>query len=434
MAGRADVPTHLDVRRTILDSLFDRWADPDLSAAERADIIQDHFDDLGLGKIERVGAGNSVYTEPEHPEAGRANVLVIGRHDVEDLAPGDPASGTAGAAAQGLVTGPGVAGRLGPTIAFAEGAAAARELVGSGPLNLRFVSLGEGDRLTDVADIAPTAPVDCVIITNAVTFSPTHPTLSVGSRGQLTVQLRLDAGAAVDDFTTAGAFRNPLSKMMQVLGSLRSPTGRIALPGFYDRAFPPDTRVRSSMYDADHDPDAWADELSIARPEGGVSGLERVSMWPGVSALSMEHDTGGMGRAPRSVTATVAFYLVPDQRPIEIEQSIRQWFLDATPDELRPTVTILASHRPWRSDPDARPTVAQRLAALRVFGREPISVPAGGPPGAGEVAFALDAPLLFAGIAAPSRSFGTYHETMTRSTFDAGVELAAETCLQLRRD
>lgn len=428
MAAKADVPTHLNERRTTIGALFTEWAHDGLGADDRADLLENYLKECDFGEVQRVGNGHSLFAGADSAAAGRATVLVIGRHDVEDLAH------STSIAPDASLVGPGVAGRVGPTVAFAEGALAARRLVGDGPVNLSFLSLGDGDEFADVASILPSRPIDATYLTNAVSWSPHHPTLTIGSRGRLLVQLTLDAGHSVDDFSTSGAFRNPLTKMTQLLGSLRDTNGRIALPGFYDRAQPPDTRVRAAMYDNGHDPDEWADHLLIARPEGGLSALERATMWPGVSVLGIEQHDNALESAPASVTATVAFYLVPDQRPVEIERAIRDWFLATTPDDLRPTIAVLASHRPWRCESDARPVVAQRMAALRLFGNEPVDVPAGGGPGAGEIAFALGTPVAFAGIAPPSRSLGTRRESLSWSHFDAGVELAAETCLQLRRN
>lgn len=423
-----------------MSSLFSDWAHAGGNLDDRTDLLEGYLKECGFGEVQRVGSGNSIHTGPALHDPNRPSVLVVGRHDIDDLAPSSEP------AAEAALVGPGVASRLGPTVAFAEGALAARTLVGDGPVNLSFLSLGEGDTYNDVAGIVsadrgpgegapirPTQRLDAVFLTNAVCWAPHQPTLTVGSRGRLTVRLELDAGHAIDDFTTSGAFRNPLTKMTQLLGMLRAANGRIALPDFYERAHPPDTRLRAAMYDHGHDPDEWASHLLVARPEGGLSGLERASMWPGVSVLAIEHDNEAPAAAPAAVTATVAFYLVPDQRPVEIERSVRDWFLAVCPDELRPTITVVDSHRPWRSDAEAAPTVAQRMAALRLFGHEPIVVPAGGGPGAGEIAYALDAPVAFAGISPPSRSLGTRRESLAWSHLEAGAELAAETCLQLRR-
>ncbi len=413
--------------------MFAEWAEQKLDADERAGIIERYLKEVDFGEVQRIGRGNSVFVGPERPTNGQQpasspHVLVLGRHDVDDLEAGDPDR------VEASLLGPGTASRFGPTIAFAEGALAARTLVGDGS-SFSLLSLGTGDSFEDINSVLTDFPVDAVYITNAVAWSPHHPTLTVGSRGGLVVQLTLDAGNPVDDYTTSGAFRNPLTKMVQMLGTMRGADGRITIPGFYDRAHPPEPAMRSSLYNDGHDPNEWAAHMHIARPEGGLSSLERATMWPGISVLSIDHDHGHgyASAAPASVTATVAVYLVPDQRPVEIERAVRDWFLAATPDDLRPTLVVRSSNRPWRCDPEAKPVASQALAALRIHGRRPILVPGGGAAGAGEVAFALDAPIAFAGIAPPSRSLGTRYESLSWSHFDAGVELAAQTCLQLRR-
>lgn len=358
----------------------------------------------------------------------RAKVLVVGRHDVADLG-----TATAGTASAGSSIGPGLASRLGPTVAFSEGFQAARTLTVEDPVNIEFLSLGPGDTFADVATAVFTGNVDGVYLTNATHWSPDHPTLTVGARGQLVAELTLAAGSPIDDFTVSGATRNPLTKMTQLLGELRDARGRIVLPGFYERAQAPDSGVRAALTADNHDANAWADTLNIARPSGGLSSLERASLWPGVSVLSIVTDVNDGRTAPGAVTATIGIYLVPDQRHVEVERSLRNWFQTSAPADLHPSMKLTSSSRPFRAAPDSLPVQAQARAAFRLFGRHPVLVAAGGAPGSGETAFAIGAPVGFAGIARPSSSIGTVAEALSWAEFDGGVALAAETSLQLRR-
>ena len=94
---------------------------------------------------------------------------------------------------------------------------------------------------------------------------------------------------------------------------------------------------------------------------------------------------------------------------------------------------IVNAARPYRADHESVVIQAQSRAAYRLYGRYPVSVSAGGPPGSGELCFAAGVPVGFAGIAQPTRGTLTLDERLPRVEFDAGVAMAAETCLQLRR-
>lgn len=428
MAGKADVQTHLNHRRRTLTSFFGEWASERLTPDERTALLEGYFSGADLGEARRVGSGHSLYVVPGTIDARRPNILVVGRHDIGDLT-----AASARRAAEASLVGPGTASRVGPTIAFAEGLQAARSLTVEDPINVTFLSLGEGDSFGDVAPGLFTGNIDAVFLTDALTWSPHHPTLTTGARGQLSVQLTLDAGSSVSDYPMSGALRNPLTKMTQILSSIRNADGRIVLSGFYERAHAPDAGVRAALHADGHDPNDWAEHLGVSRPGGGLSALERSTLWPGFSVLAIETDTNDGRTAPASVTATVGLYLVPDQRHAEIERSLRDWFVAEAPADLNPSVKVLSSTRPFRSAPECLPVAAQARAAFRLYGRHPILVPAGGPAGAGEIAFAIGAPVGFAGITRPSASFGTQTEHLAWSHFEAGVEMAAETALQLRR-
>lgn len=427
MAGKADVEAHLSERRPALVDWFEEWNDDTPTASDRTSQLSRYLESLHLGEITRVGKGNSLLMSPSVPNPRRSNVLVVGRHNVGDLQPAAPHD------VDGGLTGPGAASRVGPLMAFAEGACAAAARTADDPLNVTFLSLGDGDRLLDVSSLLSGRSFGAAFMTSATAWSPHYPTLSTGARGRLIVELELAAGASTPDFVTSGAVRNPLTTMTQLLGSLRNNKGQITIPGFYDRAQRPDLDLRATFGSAASDLDAWVHDLGVARPQGSLTSSERASMWPGISVLAIESPATSNAHTPQQTTARLAVYLVPDQRYIELEQALRAWFLTSAPADLNPTMRVLASTRPFRGLADSRAIKAQRRAAQRLLGREPVLVPAGGPPGSGELAFAVAAPLGFAGVAPPVYANQSSTETLPWSYFEAGVRLAAETCLQLRR-
>jgi len=441
VASKADVSTHLNSRYAAVHELFGEW-EAEMNPEDRADLVEAYFKEAALGESQRVGNGASVYVSPTEAASSRqVNILVIGRHDVQDLV-----SPTVVSAADATMQGPGTASRLGPTVAFGEGVQAARALTGDDRVAVSFLSLGEGDSVSNLSAILPTAGVpsitipsisktgpDAVFLTNSTSWSPQHPTITTGCRGELTVQLSLQAGQNFDDFLGSGALRNPLTKMAQILGKLRDDRGRIAIDDFYNRAQAPGDDARAALSAGGHDPDQWAERADIARFSGRLSTLERATLWPGFSVLDIGTDSPSTTRSPASAVATVAFYLVPDQRHSEVEAAVRRWFLDSAPAELRPSIHVLSSTRPFRESVDSLAIAAQTRAAYRVHGQQPIHVPAGGPAGSGEVSYMVGAPVAFAGISPPSATFGTTHEALPWSQFSVATELAAETILQLRR-
>jgi len=427
VAGKADAHNHLRRRRYALRGLFGDWNQSGLDSDDRTNLIEQYCKDLNIGKTQRP-TPSSVYLSADDIDNKRPHILVLGRHDIGDLQEQVLPEGT-----DDLIAGPGVSSRLAATIAFTEGFLAAQTVTEEAPVNVSVLSLGETDTFAAVAPTLFLGHIDAVVVTSAVDWDPEHPTITTGCRGRVVAELSLTSDAAVDDFMTSGALRNPLSTMMQMLGELRDAKGRIALDGFYDRAQAPDSDLRDAWDRDGHDPNAWASTLDAQAPTGRLSSLERASLWPGVSVLSVEAPDADGAATPHHVKARVAFYLVPDQRHVETAAALRDWFTERAPSSLSPHISVVAESRPYRAAADSPVLQAQSRAAYRLFGRKPILVPAGGPPGSGEVAFAARVPVAFAGIADPTHEFGTTGETLSWGRFEMAVAFAAETLLQLRR-
>ena len=426
MAGRSDVRHHLAQRRFGIAESFEAWADPALTDDERTDIVENYFTVAKLGEIQRIGQ-NSVFCSAGSSST-RATLLVVGRHDLTGLSVGTTPRIDDGQTLQG----PGVGSRFGPTIAFAEGVQAARTAIGEEPMSVSFLSLGHGDTFASVTSALFLGHIDAIVMTNAVAWSADHSAITTGARGQLVAELALSAGQSHNDFVTSGAFRNPLSKLTQILGSLRDDRGRIVLPGFYSRAHRPDDERRRVFNENADLASSWAENLGTARPAGGLTSLERAALWPGVSVLTCSGDQSDGYAMPGAASATIAFYLIPEQRHAEVESALREWFLELAPPDLNPTIKLLSSSRPYRSPGDSVLLTSQRRAAKSLGARSTLLVPGGGPTGAGEIAYGLGAPVAFAGLISPENGFGTSAESLPRNRFESGIAMAAETVLQLR--
>lgn len=363
---------------------------------DMSSVVEQYFEAANLG--DTWLDGDMVFTERVRAGADAPNVLVIGAHDL-------PASADRGeyvGADATAVRSPGIASRFGPLVAFVDGFKAALNVAFDEPVNIAFASLGGQTRPESAIDAGPMDDLDAVFLTSSVCWDPHQPTLTTGSRGRLILDVELRGGRAVDDATFAGAVRNPLNKLVEILGTIRDDRGRITIPGFYHRAAPPNEQERAALTSNGHDPDAWGDRLDVSRPRGALSATERATLWPVVSISDLRTDGTPHTLTPASATATLSLYLVPDQRPVEIEAAVRSWIESRVPADLASSVTLVSMDRPYRSAPGQQAVAAQARALTRVHGRPPVLVPGGGVYGAGELHFASGAPVGFAGICGPS--------------------------------
>ena len=425
MAGLADTTAHLSTRRHALTSIFDAWGNAELTARQRAEIIESYFYDANGGSPKQVGNA-SVLVKARRTSTQLPSVLVLGRHQTEDLATRrlrTPASGHVG---------PGLASRLGSTLAFCEGVQSASSLIGEEPINITYLSVGDGDTYAGAVSQLFTGSFDAVVLTDALHWADDAPILTVGCRGQVLAEITLSAGADIADYGVSGALRNPLTKMVQLIAALRDDRGRVVLDGFYERANRPDPDVIASLPTNAVSGDEWTESVPIAAFGGKRSGLERATMWPGISLLSIETSAADRVTAPGAVRATIAIYLVPNQRHAEVERSLRSWLLANAPADLDPQIQILESARPFRADPMSLPVQAQRTAMQQLFGRDPSLAPAGGASGTGEVAYSFEIPVAYAGLAAPGESIGTMTEHLSWPAFEQCARRAAQTALAMR--
>lgn len=428
MSAKADVTGYLDRRAPKIAGAIAAWTDSDETAGPRSAVVESYFENANLGDTQRIGA-NSLYVERCRAPEGAPTVLVIGNHDTSDLVPGisGPAHAEAG------YVGAGVGSRFGPSVAFLEGFKASLEGGLEEPINFKMLSVGQDERLdTNLGSIA-TDDIDAVFFTNAISWDPLYPTITTGARGRLLAEITITAGRAVNDVVFAGAVRNPLNRLSALLGSLRDDKGKIAIPGFYHRAQPPNAEIRSQMRRDDFDPDAWLTGLDLSRPGGSLSALERATLWPVVSIMGVTTDDANLHTTPASASAQLAIYLVPDQRPVEIEAALRSWVESRVPANMSASVSLLSMARPYRSSSEQQVVAAQSRAASRVHGRSAILVPGGGAIGAGEVHFLTGAPVGFAGICGPQHGYGSTHEALPEDLLERAIAHAAETCLQLPR-
>ena len=421
----ADVNGHLDRNYANLRSTFIEWTRLDADD-DRTQVTQDYFNQLNIGDTTRI-ANASVMTDRGRAGDEAPSVLMIGSHDVSDLSPTESPATALPAMSTDELRGPGTGRLLGATMAFLEGFKATVMTPGDEPVNLQAISIGPGDDATSVIDTHVSGPVDVVVLTDSISWAPEMPTVTVGSRGRLEATITLTAPRAVNDSAYAGAALNPLNRLVDMIASLRNDKGRIVLDEFYTRAQRPERDALTALASTD-----WVDAIGGSLPSGSLAPIDRATQWPVLSVLDM-NASAAHGSTPASATVRIAIYLIPDQRPVDVERTLRAWVQENTPDSLSSALRIDMSARPYRLQADSAALAAHTRALNKVHGRQPVAVPAGGAIGAGEIHYATAAPVLFAGISGPHQRWGSTHEGLAPELLERGVAVAAELCLQLPR-
>src|SRR5499427_911531 len=399
--------------------------------------LADRFRSLGLDAsiTDVVDGGHPVLRADWRGGAGAPTLTLYGHYDVQPPDPLDewespPFEPTV---RDGLVYARGSADNKGNHMAALKAAEHALA-AGGPPVNLRFLLEGEeeitGPSLpTYVRQHAADLATDYVLVWDGG-FSPDgRPELVTGLRGILYVELEA-AGPAIDLHSGGfgGNAPNPLNTLARILGELKGRDGRVTIPGFYDMVRPPATE---EIADWDLTPaygEKVPDLMGAAALEGeaGFSAAERNWARP---TLDVNGFIGGFtGEGEKTViaargTAKVSMRLVPDQDPMRILDTLREYVDELTTPGVKVEVKLLGSAPPVLAGAAHLGAVALSAAYEAAFGQPAARLRTGGSiPVASDFQEALGAPMMISGLAQPGAGAHSPNEHFSLDHFHRGTE------------
>ncbi len=227
----------------------------------------------------------------------------------------------------------------------------------------------------------------------------------------------------------SGAVDNPLNVLVALLARLTdSETGRVAIPGFYDRVLPLDEAERALIARVPIN-DELALYLTGAPAPGGERGYslaERIAVRPTLDIHGIAGGFVGEGEKtviPASATAKLSMRLVPDQEPDEIARLCADFLHSLAPPTVRLDVRTLGTARPAVVDYTAPAVRAAALAYERGFGRPPVYIRGGGSlPIVRDLQEELDVPVVMIGFGLPDDHTHAPNERLYLPNFFRGLE------------
>jgi acetylornithine deacetylase/succinyl-diaminopimelate desuccinylase-like protein len=249
---------------------------------------------------------------------------------------------------------------------------------------------------------------DVAVVSDTRMLGPGRPAIVVGLRGLLTLDLRL-RGPRSDLHAGAfgGAIHNPLQVMSELLAGLHHPSGRVTVPGFYDRVRcwnERERRVLAAVAPSD---------ATILRQAGATRGWgeagwtlhERTTMRPAVTINGVGGGYQGPGAKsviPAAASAKLGIRLVPDQDPSQLDRRLRRHLARATPPTVHLEVSSGSRVPPYRFDGPISVMDVASAACLRGFGARPAFLLSGGTiPAAGMLRRMLHTPVVLLGLGLP---------------------------------
>ncbi len=374
----------------------------------------------------------------------RPTLLIYGHYDVQGV--DNPRAAWdcdpfAALEEKGYLIGRGASDNKGPTFSHIKAVDAILNSGAELPLNIIFLIEGEEEygslalaRYIAAGGLEPFKPILCTAISDTSMYGPERPSLSVGLRGIVSVEVSVyGPNQDVHSGLYGGITYNPNNLLLQSLSALEDIHGRITIPGFYDDVEELSGREKDILNILEAGEEFYCQALGVPtlKDDPGFSVLERIWTRP---TLDINYLNGGSPRTviPNMATAVLSCRLVPHQNPSRIETSIRDLIRSHVPEGVR--VEFGASHKspPYLLDLD-HPLIKPALKAIhKGFEIKPVLTREGGSiPIVTEIEAHSGAPVLLLGLGQATDNWHGPNERFCLRDFHRGIRTSAALIYEL---
>jgi acetylornithine deacetylase/succinyl-diaminopimelate desuccinylase-like protein len=442
-------------RERILATLFSWLRIPSISADPQhagdvrasADFCAHLLDQAGLENVAvlETGGAPAVYGDWLHAGAAAPTVLVYGHHDVQPVdpleewrsPPFDPVIVDGECLARGAID------DKGQTLYQIEAARGLLAEHGRLPVNLKLLVEGEEEVGSPHFEALLKAEAgrlacDVVVVSDTGMIAPDVPSTTVGMRGLVAFDVALrTASRDLHSGVWGGTVPNAAREAARLVASLHDDRGRVTLPDFYEAVRDLTPAEKDSLAAQPFDEGEFrAAGAGVAYLEGeaGYTPLERVGVRPTAEVVGLHSGYGGPGIktiVPATAGFKVAFRLVPDQVPSDVEAAFRAWLDDRVPAGVAVMVTPEGGVAPALTPVD-HPSVGALVRAIEaVWGQPPLYTREGGSGPEEALGRVLEAPVLFLGVGLPGDRIHAPNERMVMDQFWKGLVAAGELLIEL---
>jgi len=362
-----------------------------------AETIAEGLRKIGIDKVEVCKtAGNPIVYGEKIIDATKPTVLVYGHYDVQPADPlelwtspaFEPVIKTTEKHPQGAIFARGACddkGQMFMHVKAVESMLAANEL----PCNVKFMIEGEEEVGSEnlaifVKNEKERLKADIILVSDTGMLANEVPSITTGLRGLSYVEVEVTGpNRDLHSGLYGGCVANPINVLAEMIASLHDSTGKITIPGFYDKVVELTDEERAEMAKAPFSHEAYCKALDLAETmgEAGYSTMERGSIRP---TLDVNGIWGGYtGEGAKTVIASKAFAkismrLVPDQDPEEITNLFKNHFESIAPNAVKVLVKPHHGGEAAVTPIDSIGYKAASLAYEKAFGKKPIPVRSGG--------------------------------------------------------
>lgn len=399
--------------------------------------LVDHFKAIGCSKAELLASDTHpvVYAEGPH-RAGRPTLLVYGHYDVQPpdpvelwkSAPFDPTIRDGNLYARGATDDKGQVFSIVKAFEAVSGN-------GQPPVNVRFLVEGQEESgsevLFDLLDRRPElTEADAVLISDMLYYAPGYPAVETALRGLCYAEITARTlKADLHSGLYGGVAPNAHEALVRILSKLKSPTGRILVPGLYEAVARPPKKERNGWSKLPFKPRKFLKDEVGAK---ALTGLARYSvferMW-GLPTLDIHGIVGGfVGEGAKTVIpavamAKVSLRLVPNQKWKTVQRQLKAAVKAVAPKYADVAVTFVHGADPVQVDTSAAPFALIDRAFREVEGRSPVSIRSGGSIPVVPALAKAGAPVILSGIGLPDDGLHAPNEKIGVDQFLNGVRV-----------
>ena len=362
-----------------------------------AESLAQGLTNIGIDKVEICQtAGNPIVYGEKIIDPAKPTILVYGHYDVQPADPlelwtspaFEPVIKTTEKHPQGAIFARGACddkGQIFMHVKAVESMLAANEL----PCNVKFMIEGEEEVGSEnlaifVKNEKDRLKADVILVSDTGMLANDVPSITTGLRGLSYVEVEVTGpNRDLHSGLYGGCVANPINVLAQMIASLHDSTGKITIPGFYDKVIELSDEERAEMAKAPFSHEAYCKALDIEETmgEAGYSTMERGSIRPTLDVNGMWG--GYTGEGAKTVIASQAFAkismrLVPDQDPEEITNLFLIHFESIAPKGVRVKVKPHHGGEAAVTPIDSVGYKAASMAYEKSFGKKPIPVRSGG--------------------------------------------------------
>ena len=262
---------------------------------------------------------------------------------------------------------------------------------GAGQLPLNVVVLTEGEEEIGSPSFASflnthahELQCDSVLVSDSAQYQPGMPAITYSTRGLVYKEIEV-VGPSRDlhSGVYGGIAPNPANILCQLVAAMKDPTGRIAIPGFYDGIRPLEDWERKALDSLPYNEQAMRDRLGVLQLEGepGYGPLERVWARPTLDVNGISGGFTGPGSAtiiPSRAMAKISMRLVPDQEKGAISGAFDRFVASQLQGRGRFAIHDKASCDPYLAPVEGPGIQAARAAVRAAWHADPVLIREGG--------------------------------------------------------